>query len=354
MRKTGLLFLLFGSLFFSASIVAFGQSQKALPRSTTEAEQVSSKAITGYLEAVKSSGQNLHSLMIVRHGKVVAEHWLGNQSADMPHVLNSVSKTFTATAIGFAVTEKRLKVTDKVISFFPDLLPDTVSPYLQELEIRHLLTMSVGQDAKQVEKISRTQNTDWVKSILAVPFTSKPGTVYDYNSLATYMLSAILTKVTGEKMIDYLTPRLFEPLGITGARWEESPQGINLGGWGLFVKTEDMAKLGLFILQKGVWEGKQLVAKSWIKEATSYQMASLPSGMKKENLTMKPEDSDWLQGYGYQMWMCRHQAVRADGAGGQFIILLPEKDAVIVATAQLQDMQAELNLIWTHLLPAFN
>ena len=325
-----------------------------LPRSTPQAENVTRRGISAFLSAIQQSGQELHSLMIVRNGKVVAEQWFGDHAPSKPHAMYSVSKTFAATAIGFAVSENRLKVTDKVISFFPDKLPETVSPNLQALEIRHLLTMSVGHDVNRVEQARRVANADWVKAFLSVPIEEKPGTEFMYNSMATYMLSAIIQKVTGEKLIDYLTPRLFRPLGITGITWEESPQGINIGGWGLNVKTEDMAKLGLLYLQKGKWNGKQLLPESWIEEATTSHIASLPSGTKRENLKMKPADSDWLQGYGYQMWRCRHNGVRADGASGQFIVILPEKNTVIVLTANIPDMQAELNLVWEHILPALN
>ena len=323
-----------------------------LPRSTPQVENVSRKGISDFLETAKKSGQELHSLMIVRHGKVIAEQWFGDNAPDKLHPLWSVSKTFTATAIGFAVSENRLKVTDKVISFFPDKLPPNISPYLKELEIKHLLTMSVGHDANKAGEARRGVNVDWVQSFLSVPIEYKPGTEFMYNSMATYMLSAIIQKVTGEKVIDYLTPRLFRPLGINGITWDESPQGINTGGWGLSVKTEDMAKLGQFFLQKGKWNGKQLLPESWIDEATTSHIASLPAGTKRENLKIKPADSDWLQGYGYQMWRCRHNGVRADGANGQYIIILPEKDAVIAVTANVSDMQAEINLIWEYLLPA--
>ena len=166
------------------------------------------------------------------------------------------------------------------------------------------------------------------------------------------MLSAIVQKVTGDKLVDYLYPRLFRPLGIVNVKWQESPEGINCGGWGLYLKTEDLAKMGQLFLQKGKWNSKQLLPESWIEEATTSKIASLPSGMRPENLTMKPQDSDWLQGYGYQMWRCRHNGFRADGAAGQYIIVLPEKDAVIVTTANINDMQAEINLIWKHILPA--
>lgn len=333
-------------------LITYNGLTKSLPRSTPDAENVSAKGITDYLNAVKKSGQDLHSLMVLRHGKVVAEHWFGDAAATKPHILYSVSKTYTATAIGFAVAEGRLKVTDKVISYFSDQLLDTISPYLQELEIKHLLTMSVGHDPDKVSDEIKKENSDWVKAFLTAPIDEKPGTEFCYNSLATYMLSAIIQKVTGEKMLNYLYPRLFRPLGIVGAVWDESPQGINIGGWGLYLKTEDMAKLGQFILQKGKWNDKQLLPQSWFDEATSSHIASLPAGEKRSELKMKAKDSDWLQGYGYQMWRCRHNAYRADGAEGQFIIILPEKDAVIVTTAKIDDMQAEINLIWKYLLPA--
>jgi CubicO group peptidase (beta-lactamase class C family)/predicted glycoside hydrolase/deacetylase ChbG (UPF0249 family) len=329
-------------------LVGFNSVTKALPRSTPEKEGVNSKGIESYFEAVKKSGQDIHSLMILRHGKVVAEHWLGNNSAEKIHILNSVSKTFTATAIGFAVAEKRLKVTDKVVSFFPNDLPSEVSPYLAELEILHLLTMSVGHNTDPTQTI-RKQEGSWEKLFLATPIENKPGTKFVYNSMASYMLSAIVQKVTGEKVIDYLYPRLFRPLGIVGAEWLISPTGINCGGWGLFVKTEDMAKLGQFFLQKGKWNGEQLLSEEWMNEATTSKIMQAPAWTPKDT---KAKESDWIQGYCYQMWRCRYNAYRADGANGQFIIILPEKDAVIVTTANVNDMQAEINLIWKYLLPA--
>jgi CubicO group peptidase (beta-lactamase class C family) len=356
--------IFFTPLFCAISLLTFGQNAstglipndddltKALPRSTPEAENVNARGITNYLDAVKKSGQDLHSLMIVRNGKAVSEQWFGNNAADKPHVMFSVSKTYTATAIGFAVAEGRLNVTDKVISFFPDKLPESISDNLKELEIRHLLTMSSGHDTEPGRKVRNIENADWLKAFFAAPFKHKPGTQFVYNSMATYVLSAIIQKVTGEKLIDYLYPRLFRPLGIVGATWQDCPQGINIGGWGLYVKTEDMAKLGLFILQKGQWNGKQILPESWFDEATSSHIESLPAGTKKEDLKMEPKDSDWLQGYGYQMWRSRHNSFRADGANGQFILILPEKNTVIAITADIKDMQAELNLVWKYLLPA--
>ncbi|MDR1557262.1 MAG: ChbG/HpnK family deacetylase [Tannerellaceae bacterium] len=332
-------------------LINYNELLKALPRTTFADGKVNEKAIPQYLEAVKKAGQDLHSLMIVRHGKVVSENWLGDQAADKPHALHSVSKTFTATAVGFAVAEGKLKVTDKVVSFFPDKLPAEVSDNLKALEVRHLLTMSSGHDVEP-GNIRNMADADWAQYFLAAPFVHEPGTFFVYNSLGTYMLSAIIQNVTGEKLIDYLYPRLFRPLGITGAVWDESPQGINTGGWGLYLKTEDLAKMGLFILQKGKWNDRQLLPEAWFDEATASHIASLPAGRRPEQINRKTKEIDWLQGYGYQMWRSRHNSFRADGANGQYILILPEKDAVIVTTANISDMQSELNLIWKYLFPA--
>ncbi len=186
-----------------------------------------------------------------------------------------------------------------------------------------------------------------------MPVVHEPGTFFVYNSFGTYMVSAILQKVTGQDLVEYLYPRLFRPLGIVGVSWLESPQGASTGGWGLYLRTEDLAKMGQFILQKGQWNGKQLISAEWIEEMSSTQIESLPAGVRKEQLKefkLAAKTSDWLQGYGYQMWRCRNNAFRADGANGQFILILPEKNAVIAMTANNPNMQAQLNLIWKHIL----
>ena len=284
--------------------------------------------------------------MFLRHGKVIAEGWWNPYAPDLKHTMYSVSKSFTSTAIGFAVTEKLLTVNDKVISFFPDDLPDTVSDYLSTLTIKDLLSMTDGQDPDPTGTVIE-KDSNWVKAYLALPFVVKPGTTFLYNSLGVYMLSAIIQKVTGEKMIDYLEPRLFEPLGITGVDWETDPHGINSGGWGLRLKTEDMAKFGQLYLQKGKWQGKQIIPESWVDEATSIQIMQRPGSYNANK-----DSTDWEQGYGYLFWRCRHNAFRADGAFCQFIIVIPEKDAVVAITSESNGYQDEMNLVWKYLLPA--
>lgn len=334
-------------------LMDINQLTKSLPRG--EASKKLDKAVQKYLAAAQKEKQDLHSLMIVQHGQVLSANWMSEGREDEPHILNSVSKTFTSTAVGFAIAEGKLKLDDKVISFFPDKLPAEVSDNLKEMTVRHLLTMNCGHDTDPTRAVREKKDADWVKEFLAWPVEHKPGTFFCYNSVGTYMLSAIVQKVTGEKIVDYLWPRLFRPLGIVNVRWEESPQGVNTGGWGLYLKTEDLAKMGLLLLQDGKWQGKQVLPEGWVKEASAAQVPSLPAGVRPEwlkKMKMTPKNSDWLQGYGYQMWRCRHNAFRADGANGQYILVLPDKDAVIVVTAHLPDMQAELNLIWRYLLPA--
>jgi CubicO group peptidase (beta-lactamase class C family) len=325
---------------------SYAQTTAAFPHSTPEAQGVSAIGIDSFLVAVGHSKHEFHSIMILRHGKVIAGGWWLPYAPTLKHTLYSTSKSFTSTAVGFAVSEKLLSVNDKVISFFPHSLPDTVKPYLAALTIKDLLTMSVGMDPDPTTTIP-FQSDDWVRSFLATPILNKPGSKFLYNSMATFMLSAIVQKVTGQKEIDYLKPRLFSPLGITGEDWETSNKGINTGGWGLRLKTEDLAKLGQLYLQKGMWKGKQLLPKAWVEEATTFKIDQAPDAPQS-----KKDSSDWMQGYCYQFWRCRHNAFRADGAFGQYIIIMPDQDAVIAITSETADMQGELNLVWKYLLPA--
>lgn len=331
------------TLFFYVSLPA--QVTALLPRSVPEAQGVSSADISRFLEAGAKTKNEFHSFVFLRHGNVIAEGWWDPYKPSLRHTMYSTSKSFTSTAVGFAVTEGRIKLTDKVVSFFPAEQPDTVSAFLAALTIKDLITMSVGQTPDPTGAV--IAKTNWVKNFLALPIADTPGKKFLYNSMATYMLSAIVQKVTGEKIFDYLKPRLFDPLGIQGIDWEVSPEDINTGGWGLRLKTEDMAKFGQLYLQKGMWQGKQILPAAWIEEATTFKIKNAPDSA----LTLKAT-SDWAQGYCYQFWRCRNNAFRADGAFGQYIIVMPEKDAVIAITSETPDMQSILNLVWEYLLPA--
>ncbi len=320
-------------------------AQDAFPTGIPEKEGVSATGIMDFVNAASHSHTEFHSFVFLRHGKLIAEGWWNPYSPTLKHTLYSTSKSFTAAAVGFAIAEKKLKLTDKVVSFFPNDLPNPVPPNLAALTVKDALMMSDGMDPDPTPKVAF--DTNWARAFFAQPIVNQPGTKFLYNSAGTYMLSAIVTKVTGQPVIDYLRPRLFDPLGITGEDWETSPQGANTGGWGLRLKTEDMAKFGELYLNGGKWHGKQIIPHEWVREATTMKIMQDPNAPQA-----KKDSSDWLQGYCYQMWRCRHNGVRADGAFGQFIIMLPDQDAVIAITAETPDMQEEINLVWEHLLPA--
>ena len=333
-------------LFLGLALQSTGpaSAQSSLPRSTPEAEGVSSAAISVFLDSIARSRHEFHSFMFIRHGKVIAETWWAPYKPELRHTLYSLSKSFTATAVGFARAEGKLALTDKVISFFPDQLPATLSENQKALSVRDLLIMSAGQDP---EPSAIGGDTNWVRRFLAYPIANKPGSVFLYNSLATYMLSAIVQKVTGQRVIDYLQPRLFDPLQIARPDWETDPKGINTGGWGLRLRTEDIAKFAQLFLQKGKWNGKQILPAGWAEEASTAHIIQHPNYPEAQRAT-----SDWDQGYGYQMWRCKNNAFRGDGAFGQYAIVMPDQDAVIAITSETGDMQGELNLIWKILLPA--
>lgn len=320
-------------------------SNGSLPRSTPEAQGISSETILNLIDEIEKSEIQFHSLMIVRNGHVVAEGWWYPYQPQLEHQLYSLSKSFTSTAVGIAVKEGKLTVEDKVISFFPNDLPDEVTPYLAQMRVKNLLTMAVGHDTDTTNLLRNDEGTTWVKKFLSLPIAYEPGSVFLYNSGATFMLSAILQKITGEKVVDYLKPRLFEPLHIEGMDWLENPQGINTGGYGLRVKTEDIAKLGQLYLQNGKWDGKEILTEDYVKAATSKQIDSKGSNPNDPPIT------DWSSGYGYQFWMSTPGGFRADGAFGQFSLVNREHNTVVAITEQSFDTQKSMKLIWDHFYP---
>jgi CubicO group peptidase (beta-lactamase class C family) len=310
---------------------------RKLPRVAPEAVGIDPAGVAAFLDAADAKLNGLHSIMMLCHGQVAAEGWWYPYAPQHPHMLFSLTKSFTSTAVGFAVAEGLLTVEDPVLSFFPDDAPATVSANLQAMRVKHLLTMSNGRKDTD-ERFS----DNWVRSFLACPIEYEPGTHYYYDSMGSYMLSAIVQKKVGRPIREYLMPRLFKPLGIATPAWDKCPKGINTGGWGLNLKTEDIAKFGQLYLQRGKWNGKQLLPATWVDEAT-----------RKHTVKIEDPQPDWHQGYGYQFWRCRHNAFRGDGAAGQYCIVMPDQDAVIAITSGVRDMQAVLNVVWEHLLPAF-
>ena len=327
-----------------------------LPRGKATTEQ--QEAFASYLAAVEDHNEELHSIMVLKSGKVLLEKQI---APDTAHIMNSVSKTFTATAVGFAIEEGLLHLEDKIVDLFPESVPEAPQEFLADVTVRHLLTMNSGHGKDPTGSI-RNGDGDWIRGFMEWPIDYEPGTCYCYSSLGTYILSAAVQKVTGEKVVDYLEPRLWKPLGIEKPHWLESPAGINTGGWGLYLHTEDMARMGLCLLSGGKFGGKQVIPAAWVAEMSKAQVPCVNAGLNERkmneiladdptNTFFSKETSDWVQGYGYQMWRCRHNAFRADGANGQYIIIIPDRDAVVVTTANIPAMQEEINLIWEYLLP---
>jgi CubicO group peptidase (beta-lactamase class C family) len=318
-------------------------AQKSLPRSSPEQQGISSADLLAFVEAADKEIDTMNSFMLVRHGHVVAEGWWAPYDRDTPHMLYSLSKSFTSTAVGFAVAEGKLNLDDQVIKFFPDEAPADPSVNLRAMRVRDLLRMNTGNQIEAPIRVDdATKQTDtWVKTFLthSVPF--KPGTHFLYNSPATYMLSAIVQKVTGMTVLEYLRPRLFEPLGFKDPTWVSSPQGITAGAYGLSIRTEEIARFGDVYLHKGMWNGKQLIPATWVVQATSMQTSTGSAPL-----------SDWDQGYGYQFWRSRHNSFRGDGAFGQYCMVIPELDAVVAITSGVRNMQQVMNLVWDKLLPA--
>jgi len=313
----------------------------ALPRADPESQGIRSSAIQAFVEGAEAKIDALHSLMLLRHGKVVAEGWWTPYGKDDPHVMFSLSKSFTSTAVGLAIAEGKLSLDDSVLAAFPEDAPAAPSENLKAMRLRDLLSMSTGQHAEDVSAFHFDSDDKLTRVFLSLPVAHKPGTHFWYNTPATYMASAMVQKATGQTVLDYLRPRLFEPLGIQDPTWDASKQGITLGGFGLRIRTEDIARFGQLYLQKGEWQGQRLVPAAWIAVATARQVSN----------GSNPQ-SDWEQGYGYQFWRCRHGVYRGDGAFGQFCVVMPEQDAVVAITSGTRDLQGVLNLVWEHILPA--
>lgn len=299
-----------------------------LQRSTPEAEGVPSKAIIALFDSLTALPKtDIHSVMVLRHGKVIAEIYPTPFAPEYRHTMYSCSKTFVGAAVGLAIADNRLRLTDRVGAFFPELLPDSVSDNLAAMTVRDLLTMTSGITP---DWNMRSITPEWIRTYLAKPVKT-PGKKFEYDSICSYLLSAIVQKVTGMTLFDYLKLKLFTPMNITDVAWEISPEGVNTGGWGLYIQSESLAKFGLLLLNHGVWEGKQLLPASWVEQMTTRQIGE----------------------YGYQMWMCEYPgAVRLDGALGQYVLIIPDKDMVVVITeCMLIDGNTQRRLVWNGLLP---
>lgn len=314
-----------------------------MKRTPPEQQGIASPAVLRFVESMERDLHEIHSFMLVRHGNVVAEGWWSPYKHEHPHMMFSVSKSFTSTAVGLAVAEGFFGIDDLVLPHFSDQAPKDIHGFWEAVSVKHLLTMATGQAIDTWSSMVERTDGNWIRGFFEVPVQYAPGTRFVYNTGATYMLSAIVQKTTGMKVLDFLESRLFVPLGIKNTQWPESPEGITMGGIGLSLKTEDIARFGQLYLQKGVWQGTQILPEDWVAEATAAQISN--SGHV---------NPDWAQGYGYQFWRCRHGVYRGDGVFGQYCIVMPQQDAVLAITAGLDifDMQQPLELVWAMLLPA--
>lgn len=287
-----------------------------------------------FLDQLESAGLDVHSFMLHRHGRVVAEGWRWPYRADRLRVLHSVAKSFTACAIGLTIEEGLLALCDKVVSFFPGEVPADANDWLRAMTVRDLLTMRTGHGGEVSGSVWRNISTSWIAEFFKIPLVCAPGTRYVYTSAASYMLSAILTKVTGQTMHAYLRPRLFEPLGIQGERWSIGPDGVNPGGNGLTARTADLLKLGVLHAQDGLWNGRQILPRHWVSESTRAQ--------GEPNST-----------YGYHWQIRPVGAYSAIGVFVQLATVFPQHGVTLALTAAIDKSATLLPYLQQYLIPSF-
>ena len=301
---------------------------------------IKSSLILEYIENLEKSQTEMHGLMIMRHNKLCVEGWWAPFGPNLRHGLQSHTKTYAATAVGIAYTEGLLKLDERIIDIFKDESPKDPSDNLKLLTIKDVLCMGCGMD--EMPRPSK----EWIKDFLHTPVNHKPGTTYMYNSTGSTLLGAIVKKKTGLGLHDYLTPRLFNKIGINAdnLRWMTMPDGMEVGGGGLFATTEDNFRLMKLYADGGVWNGERILAEDYVKLATTNQNDSATESINN------PEAFDNFLGYGFQIWMCKpHLAYRADGAMGQFTIVLPEQDMEIAITETAVGAhwaQSTLDITW--------
>ncbi|HEY5788702.1 MAG TPA: serine hydrolase domain-containing protein [Microlunatus sp.] len=310
------------------------------PRSTPSAQGVDAAGVEAFLDAMAAHPEvELHSLMLLRNGHVVTEGWWSPYTPERVHLLYSLSKSFASTAAGFAVAEGLLDLDRTVLSYFPELDADVTDERSRSMLVRHVAAMASGHDAETIERVFASDPDNVVRGFLRIPPEHEPGSWFAYNQPCTYSLAAIVQRESGQGLIDYLTPRLFAPLGIGRVGWQQHPPGQALGFTGLHATTDAIAKLGQLYLQRGWWGDRRLLPEEWVDAATSLQVAN-----------PLEDNPDWRQGYGFQFWLAQH-GYRGDGAYGQFCVVLPEQQTVVAITGASLDMQAVLDGLWTHLLP---
>lgn len=326
--------------------------------STPAEEGISEKAILDMVGEWEKQDLGIHSYMLIRHGKCISKSWWAPYRPEFCHMLNSSSKSFAAIGILFAIQEGLMSPDDYVVSYFPEELKGCEVCYnIKKLQIKHLLAMCSGQAPSESDEMFIHFDDDPLMAILTAGCEKEPGSRFYYHTAMTYLLSKCFTKRTSENLYEYMKPKFFEPLGISSIDWENDKNGAAYAGFGLKVKTEDLAKMGQFLLNRGVWEGKRLLSAYLIDEATGRRINNsgyIPVYGENGVLPL-PEDecrNDWNSGYGWQFWRCRPEGIyRADGAGAQYSIVMPMYECVLAVTAGSSDMQGVLNVVWDKLLP---
>ena len=315
-------------------------SRKPFDKAKPEEVGIKSSLILEYIDNLEKSQTEMHGLMIMRHNKLITEGWWSPFGPNIRHGLQSHTKTYAATAVGICYTEGLVKLDERIIDIFPEEAPAEPSENLKLLTVRDVLCMGCGMD--EMPRPSK----EWIKDFLHTPVNHKPGTTYMYNSTGSTLLGAIVRKKTGLGLHEYLTPRLFNKIGINpdNLRWMTMPDGMEIGGGGLFATTEDNFRLMKLYADGGVWNGERILAEDYVKLATTNQNDSATESINN------PEAFDNFLGYGFQIWMCKpHLAYRADGAMGQFTIVLPEQDMQIGITETAVGAhwaQSTLDITW--------
>lgn len=328
-----------------------------LPRALPHERGVDARGIVDFLSAVADAGLELHSFMLYRQGAVVAEAFWQPYSARRMHVQHSATKSWTATAVGLLVDDGRLKLNDKVVSFFPELCPVEISANLAAMTVEDLLTMRTGHQRGISGGAWRNLQSSWVEAFLQEPVDEPPGKSFIYSSASSFMLSAIVTRITGQTMHALLQERVLGFMGLDKLEWDLAPGGFNSGGNGLSCTTEDSLRFGVLHLNQGQWQGRQLLSPQWIAEATRNQVEDVWMG-EFDGKQYLPRNKDAVneaqrEGYGYQWWMTKHGGYYASGVFGQYCIVLPDQDTVIVFTCGLRLGERRLQAaIWEHLFPA--
>ncbi|MFI1958978.1 serine hydrolase domain-containing protein [Streptomyces althioticus] len=321
-------------------------THRALPTAAPATQGVDASGVHAFLDALEADPDiEPHGVTIVRHGTVVASGSWAPWTAERPHLLYSLSKSFASTAAGLVEAEGLIDFDAPVLSYFPEIDADITDPRSRAMLVRHVASMASGHDHETVDEAFGADPAEPVRGFLLQPPQRDPGTLFTYNQPCTYTLAAIVQRVTGQTLVEYLRPRLFDPLGIEETLWSRDRAGREIGFAGLHTTTDAIAKFGLLYLNDGVWQGERLLPEGWVERATRAHIdttGAMGGG----------DRPDWDQGYGYQFWRGRH-GYRGDGAYGQFCVVLPEHDAVIAATTATVEMQRYLELVWRHLLPAF-